>query len=193
MMKSLIWSFSVLFMFFLTGCGSGGSAGTGNTVFITAGITTGTSGSVFKNVSSATVNDMSITLTSHAYSAAAPSIVPNSDVTIDSITLGFIPQTYTGTDDSGNTVTGMSPTFTPQYTNNPQGVGGLVPAGGTLRIDGIPIIGPADLVTFSLAKHTLGLLYVEFRYTVNVTFHGVEVNTGKGLSTTIPIGVAIQE
>jgi hypothetical protein len=179
----------MLLLFLIAACGSGGTAGNGNTVFLTAGITTGTAGSVFANISSA--NPMSITLNSNIYSTT--STVPTSDVTIDAITLSFKPLNYSGLDTSGNTVSGLSPTFSPQYANNPQGIGGRVPAGGTLKIDGIDILGPQDLITLRLDFLNLGLFSVSFNYTANITFHGVEVNTGKGLSVTLPVGVLVQE
>lgn len=185
-MKLLSLFVGIIFLLFIAGCGGSGGDGTGDTVFLTAGITTGTSGSVFANISS--VNSMSITLTSNAYTTT--STVPRSNVRIDSVTLNYTPLNYTGINSLGTTVVGISPTFTPQYANNPQGVGGLVPPGGTLKIDGIPFLGSVDLVNLAIAANTLNLEFVEFQYTASITFHCTEVNTGNGLSVTVPIGVA---
>ncbi len=191
----------VLALFF-AGCGGGGgTAGNANTVSVTAGISNGTAGSVFARFSTvvtggvpvATVfvsNPMSITLTSVALMQNGT--VPVSPVNIEKVDTLFTPLPFSS--EPANSANTMSPTITyPEYTNNPQGVGGVVPGPGTLKIDGIPILGLSDGVFLQGQFNTMSSHFstVQFHYTATLVFHCVESNSGVKFVVYEPVGVEV--
>jgi hypothetical protein len=166
--------FSILLVFLIAGCGSGGTSGRGNTVYISGSIKDGTSTVAFAHYSSNCVlvgNTLSFTIKSTPYSTA--DAIKNSDVLIKKIAFSFTP------------VSG-APAFTPTVSS--ESIGGNVTAGGTWSLSGETVIYPQDFTHIVDAKASLGSIQ---QYDLYVTFTGKEVNTGTVLITSIPATVYV--
>ncbi|NVN89870.1 MAG: hypothetical protein HXX11_04635 [Desulfuromonadales bacterium] len=179
---------------FIAGCGSGGTTAIGNTVAVTAGITTGSAGSVFANISTTstgssvfTASPISVTLTSVATSTN--NTVPTSPVSISRISMSLTPLPSSNTDNSSNALSPVIPN--PAYTNITQGVGGVIPGPGTLKIDGIPILGLSDGAVLLNAFTASKLTNVQYNYIANLLFFCVEANTGKQILVPWSVGVEV--
>lgn len=165
----------ILSLLFVAGCGSGGSVGTGNTVFIQSSIKTGTSLIVFANISSSdwTSNPLSFTIKSTPYSTTSSSPIPNSDVLINKAYFKYTP-------------VGAAPDFNPP-TVSIKDYALLITPGGSGNIENVTILYAQDLQKIA----SLGGSGVH-QYKVDVTFAGTEVNTGASLSNTISASAFVQ-
>jgi len=178
---------------FIAGCGSGGSTAIGTTVAVTPGITTGTAGSVFANISSVpgvgnvlSSNPMSVTLTSVATSSN--NTVPVSPVNINRIAMTLTPLAYSSI--PANSTNELSPIISsPQYSNILQGVGGVIPGPGTLKIDGINVLGISDGAILLNAFALSGKTQIQYHYIANLSFYCVEAYTGTQFTVSLPVGV----
>jgi len=160
--------FVILLGFFIAGCGSGGTNGQGNTVYISAYTKNGASGVAFAHYSSTGAfvgNTLSYTIKSTAYSIATA--ITNSDVTINKFTFSYTP------------VSG-APAFTPAVPSVTRSYN--VSPGGTTDIDNIAVMASDDLTRIISAGGAANTLYY---YTLNLTFSGIENNTGATVSTTV--------
>jgi hypothetical protein len=166
--------FSILLVFFIAGCGSGGTSGRGNTVYISGSIKDGTSVAAYAHYSSNCQfvgNTLSFTIKSTPYSTA--DAIKNSDVLIKKIAFSYTP------------VSG-APAFTPTVSS--ESIGGTVTAGGTWSLTGQPVLYSQDLVSINAAGASLGSTQ---QYDLYVTFTGKEVNTGTVLITSVPATVYV--
>lgn len=187
---------TILLLLFVSGCGGGGTSGNGTTVSVTAGISNGTAGSVFAHMSSNGIlisNPMSITLTSVA-TLPTGSTVPISSVNVVGITTSFTSLPFTSF--PANTANAISPTLVnPDFAINPQGLGGVIPGPGSLKIDGIDILGLNDMsfLVYAASKVTPNpYTSIMYHYTATLAFHCVEANTGDTFVVYEPVGVAFQ-
>jgi hypothetical protein len=182
-----------LLCLFSAGCG-GGSTGTGNTVFFTSSLKTGTTGAVFANFSGVTfanstsarfnpvqsANTMNFTLKSVVTSNSGGTI-KNSDIDINRISF-----TYTPVNNPAFSVN--PPTFIP--TTPVVAYSGNLTPGGTLDIQNVPVLWDNDILQIGT---NLGSATGVFQYIVGVTFSGTEVNTGIPVNNTITISAFVQK
>jgi len=167
--------FAILLVLFIAGCGSGGTSGRGNTVYISASTQSGTPTGAFAHYSSNgkfVGNALSYTVTSTPYSTATG--ITNSDVLLTSRTYQFIPLAG-------------SVAFTPLISSKSMGFD--ITPGGKMDLTGDSIIQPADILSIHAAGGGYGTLQ---QYAVKITFIGTEVNTGTTLSTSITPALLVQ-
>jgi hypothetical protein len=132
---------------------------------------------------------MSITLTSVATSSN--NTVPVSPVNINRIAMSLTPLAYSST--PANTTNELSPLISiPQYSNILQGVGGVIPGPGNLKIDGIDLLGISDGAILLNAFAGSGKTNVQYHYIANLLFYCVESNTGTQFTVSLPVGVEVR-
>ncbi len=140
-----------LSIFLLAGCG-GGTSGPANTVFVSASTKDGTALAVFPHFSSNgafTGNTVSITFKSTPYTTN--SSVDKSDVIINRVDFKYTPANFTPALSSLNFTLSVTP-------------------GGTTDLDNLPVLQASDFSQIILTGIS--------STTIDLTFYGVEVNTG---------------
>lgn len=193
MSRYVVYFVSIVIMSALWGCGNQGDPGNGNTVYMQASLTPNTTGvataNVFSNMSGspfanmttvASANMLSFTINSKIYPNANK--IPVSDIIIDSISFTYTPQEYA----PGK----LSPSFVP--TLSKLSYSGNLPAGGSLKIDNVPILWNNDLISIRNYVNANNIpTGTALQYKVGVTFHGIEVNTSTALSNSINVGAVV--
>ncbi len=175
-------------------CGSNNGSGTtasGNTVIVSSGISPSTSGSVFGNISSNglfAANPISITLTSVARNPS--SSIPTSPVTVKSINMSLVPLAYAS--QPVNVTNALSPIITnPQYATIVHGLGGVIPGPGSLKIDGIDLIGLSDGSVMRTHFNSSGFVSVQYKYLATLHFNCIESNSGVEFTVSNPVGIQV--
>lgn len=174
-------------------CGSNNGSGTtasGNTVTVSSGITPNTSGSVFGNISSNffTASPISITLTSVAKNPS--SSIPTSPVSVKSINMTLVPLAYAS--QPPNITGALSPTISvPQYSTIVHGIGGVIPGPGSLKIDGIDLLGVSDGLIMWNHYVATGFATIQYKYTATLHFHCIESNSKAEFTVSNPVGIQV--
>lgn len=171
MRKYLILS-TLLAMLSIYGCGSEGGAGSGTTVYITAGPKTDSSLSLFTNISSNSGN-LEFTVKSQPLVGVSTKI-QTSKVQITSVSLSYVPLEY----DMINHL------ISPAFPSNVRNISGIIDTPGENNYN-IMVFEPKQM-EYARANPALfnfnGTL--AYYYTIFVTFNGYEINTNVPVSAT---------
>lgn len=160
-----------LMLLVLVSCG-GTSAGMGNTVYLEASGKSGSTFSIYTNLVDTSVTPniystgtLDYTIKSTKYPGTTN--IAASDVRINEAQISYTPLL------ANDNVT-MSPPL-PSWIKYPAGI---VAAGGTLDLSMI-VVDQLAMTYFDKSATPATTVGIQYRYTVNVVFKGIEVTTGK--------------
>lgn len=173
--------FLVAFLLMLgavAGCGNEGSPASGSLEYVTVATKSSTSGVGFANISGAsssgyTMNQLSYTLTGHAYQGGTATKIQPYGIDFKTISYSYSPV---------NTSSCNTPSFNPAFALLQSRHTLLSGDGSTVDIENIPIFDSTDLVQIYNNAPT-GTRSCQ--YDITFTFNGTE--SGTGVAVSVPV------